>query len=250
MFNRIIQAVSVLGISVVLLLTVVGLASRTDIANAAPPRAEDTVKRQITVSGTGRVSAQPDEAVITIGVQFTAPTLGEATKQANDAMTKVLDAIKAQGIDSKEIQTSNYSVTPVMSYKEGEPSKVTGYQVSNIVTVKVKKLDTLGKVLDAGMGAGANYLGGVFFGVDDPSPYEKDARTAAVKDATQIAQTLASAAGVKLGTIVSIAEGVINTPPPVPAGRVFAADAASPGPVETGSMDITTNVVMVFEISE
>lgn len=250
MFNRTLKAISVFGISIVLLLTVVAMASRTETVNAAPSRAEEPVKHQITVSGTGRVSAQPDQAVISIGVQFTAPTLGEATKQANDAMTKTLDAIKAQGIDPKEIQTSNYTVSPVMSYKEGEPSRVTGYQVTNIVSVKVKQLDKLGQVLDAGMGAGANYLGGVFFGVADPSPYETDARTAAVQDATKIAQTLATAAGVKLGNVVSITEGVINLPQPIPAGRIFAADAASAGPVETGSMDITTNVDMVFEISD
>lgn len=248
--NRFFQALGILGLSVIVLLAVVGLASRTAIVDAAPNRADEPVKRQITVSGMGQVTAQPDKATITIGVQMTSPTLAEATKQANDAMTKVLDAIKAQGIDAKEIQTSNYSVSPIQNYKEGEPSTITGYQVMNVVTVTVKKIENVGKVLDAGMGAGANYLGGVYFGVADSSPYEKDARTAAVKDATQIAQTLATSAGVKLGNIVSVTEGAINTPPPVPVGRVFAADAASAGPVETGSLQISTNVVMVFEITE
>ncbi len=250
MLNRILQISGVMGLSVVLLITVVGLASRTDVANAAPPRAEEPVKREITVSGTGRVSATPDEAVITIGAQITAPTLGEATGQTNAIMTKVLEGIKQQGVDAKEIQTSGYNVNPITSYKEGEPSKILGYQVSNIVTVKVKKIENVGKVLDAGMGAGANFLGGVFFGVADPSKFETDARIAAVKDATQIAQTLATAAGVKLGKVISITEGVINTPQPFPPGRVFAADSASPGPVETGSTEITTNVVMRFEIGE
>lgn len=251
MFKRFMKAAGIAGLSLALLLTVVGLASRTDIANAsAPLQTEQPVKREITVSGTGTVSAQPDEASISIGAQITAPTLAEATKQASDIMTKVLAAIKAQGVDAKEIQTSSYTVNPITNYKENEPATVTGYQVMNVVTVKVKKLDTVGQVLDAGMGAGANYLGGVFFGVADSSKYENDARTAAVKSATAIAQTLATAAGVKLGNIVSITEGSFNLPPPLPYARSAADSASGVGPVETGSMDIMTNVVMVFEISQ
>src|ERR1700674_3542362 len=175
--NRFFQGLGILGLSLIVLLAVIGLASHTAIADAAPNHADQPINRQITVSGMGQVNAKPDEATITIGVQMTSPTLVEATKQADDAMTKVLDAIKQQGVDATEIQTSNYSVTPIQNYKEGAPSTITGYQVSNVVTVKVKKIENVGKVLDAGMGAGANYLGGVFFGVADPSPYEKDART-------------------------------------------------------------------------
>lgn len=251
MFNRFFQAAGVVGLSLALLLTVVGLASRTDVANASTPQQmEQPVKREITVSGMGKVSAEPDEASITIGAQITAPTLADASKQAADIMTKVLAAIKAQGVDAKEIQTSSYSVNPITNYKENAPAEVTGYQVMNVVTVKVKKLETVGQVLDAGMGAGANYLGGVFFGIADSSKYETDARTAAVKNATQIAQTLATAAGVKLGNVVSITEGVYNVPPPMPYARSAADSANSVGPVETGSLEITTNVVMKFQISE
>lgn len=248
MSKRFIQAVSVLGVSAILLLMVAGLAARSDIANAQE-QDEPTARRTITVSGTGRVTAQPDEATISIGAQITAPTLAEATEQANAIMTKVLAALKAQGIDPKEIQTSTYNVNPVTTYNEGEPPKVTGYQVMNVVNVKVKDIANVGKVLDAGMSAGANYLGGVTFGIADSSKYETEARTAAVKDATHIAETLAAASGVKLGNVISITEGVTSAPPPLPYAR-SAADAASAGPVETGSLEISTNVLMRFEISE
>ncbi len=249
MLNRTIQAVGVLGISVIVLMTVIGLATRPELANAQG-QTEQPTRRTITVSGTGRVSATPDEATINIGVQITAPTLDAATKQASETMTKVLAAIKAQGISDKEIQTSSYNVNPLTTYKENEPPVVTGYQVMNIVTVQVKKMDNVGKVLDAGMGAGANYLGGVFFGVADPTKYQDEARTAAVKNATQIADALAKAAGVKVGKIISINEGALVSPLPIPAGRVFAQDSASAGPVEGGSLEISTNVVMTFEMTE
>lgn len=249
MFQRILQTLGVVGISAALMLAVVGIASRTGTANAQG-QTEGTVRREIVVTGTGKVSAQPDQATISIGVQITAPTLGEATREANESMTKVLDAIKAQGVDAKDIQTTQYSVSPVTTYKENEPPKVTGYQVTNIVSVTVKDIDNVGKVLDAGMSAGANYLGGVFFGVQDPSKYETEARTAAVKDATAIANTLASAAGVKVGKVISITEGATSVPPPMPYGRAASADAASAGPVATGSLDISSSVVMRFEIAD
>jgi uncharacterized protein YggE len=247
--NRVFQGIGVLSISIIVLLTVVGIAARNETVTAQA-QTEQPARRTITVSGTGRVSATPDEATINIGVQITAKTLEEATTQANDAMARVLAAIKAQGVDSKEIQTSIYSVNPLTTYREGQPPVVTGYQVMNVVTVKVKNMDNVGKVLDAGMGAGANYLGGVFFGVADPTKYQNDARTAAVQDATRVAQALATVAGVKLGNVISVSESAVNVPQPIPQGRVFAADAAAPGPVEGGSLEISTNVVMQFEMTE
>lgn len=248
MFRRLVKVTGVLGVGALALLAIVGL-TLTNTASAQGTT-ETPVRRSITVSGFGRVSAAPDEATISIGVQITAKTLAEATQQASAAMTQVLDAIKAQGVAAADIQTSSYNVNPITDYREGQTPLITGYQVMNIVTVKVKDIDNVGKVLDAGMGAGANYLGGVFFGVADPTKFENDARTAAVKDATATARSLATAAGVKVGRVVSISEGVINPPLPLSAGRVFAADNASAGPIETGSLDITTNVVMQFEMTE
>lgn len=252
MIQRSLKVFGVLGLAAALLLAVVVLASRSETVNAsASAQTESTTKREIIVSGTGRVSAPPDKATIQIGVQITTPTLAAATKQASETMTQVLDAIKAAGVSPDDIQTSTYSVNPIMNYKEGEPPTVTGYQVMNIVTVTVRDLANVGKALDAGMGAGANYLGGISFGIADSTALENDARTAAVKDATAIAQTLADAAGVKLGPVISITEGAVSaTPIPFMEGRVMAADAASPGPVETGSMEIVKNVVMRFEIAQ
>lgn len=249
MLNRIVRAGIVLLAGMMAAAAVIVLTTQSEIAIAAPPSQVETAQRRvITVTGTGRVTTQPDQATINIGAQITAPTLAEATKQASDIMTKVLDAIKKQGVDAKDIQTSSYNVNPITNYKEGQPPQITGYQVTNIVNVTVKDLTKLGAILDAGMTAGANYLGGITFSVADTKPQETAARTEAVKDATASAQTLAQAAGVKLGKVITITEGSSNVPPPIPYGRAMAADAAAPGPVETGSMEISVNVQMQFEI--
>ncbi len=250
MLNRIIQFGTIIGAAALALLLIPTVLSQSNVARAAPNQADTAPTRVIAVSGTGRANTSPNQATFTIGVQITAPTLAEATQQASANMTKVMDAIKAQGVDSKDIQTSTYSVNPITNYKEGQPPQITGYQVMNVVTVTVKKIDTLGKVLDAGMSAGANYLGGIYFGVADSKPFETQARTAAVQDATAKAQTLAQAAGVKLGKVLSIVEGASYNPLPVANPRVFAAEAGSPGPVETGTMEISVNVEMRFEIAE
>lgn len=248
--KRFFQSAGVLALGAVGLFAALASAGQTSAVQAAPVQDDTAPVRMIAVSGTGRVTGTPDQAVITIGVQITAPTLAEASQQASSNMTKVLDAIKQQGVDPKDIQTSIYSVNPITNYKEGQPPKITGYQIMNVVSVTVKDLDKVGSVLDAGMSAGANYLGGVTFSIADLKPLQTEARTAAVKDAQNKAQTLAQAAGVKLGRVLTITEGATNTPPPVPYRSAVAADAVAPGPVQAGSLEITTDVEMRFEIAE
>ncbi|MCG3142699.1 MAG: 26 kDa periplasmic immunogenic protein [Anaerolineae bacterium] len=248
--NRFVQTASIMAFSAAALLGVISLAAQSPVVHAAPAQAETPPARVIVVSGTGRASGAPDQATISIGVQITAPTLAEATKQAAATMTQVLEALKKQGVDDKDIQTSAYNVNPITNYKEGQTPQITGYQVMNVVTVTVKDLKQVGNILDAGMSAGANYLGGVSFSIADPKPLETQARTAAVHDAQQKAQTLADAAGVKLGRVLSIAEGVASNPLPVMYRSAMVADAAAPGPVQAGSLDVNVNVEMRFEIAE
>lgn len=217
------------------------------------PPGVNTTKTDIGVSGTGRVSVTPDTAVASVGMEITAATLAAATNEASEKMKAVLDAIKALGVDAKDIQTSSYNVYPITnSPKEGETPQITGYRVSNIVTVKIRKIDDVGKVLDAALGAGANSVNSVYFMVNDPSKAQDEARTAAVKNAMAKAQELAAAAGVKLGAVISISDvqgGVypiykteMYSPAPQAAGGA--------GPVETGSTEVTATVEMHFEIAQ
>lgn len=217
-----------------------------------PPAAPTTPKTNIGVSGTGKVSVTPDTAIASIGVEITALTLAEATAEASAKMTAVIDAIKAAGVAAADIQTTNYNVYPITNVpKENETATITAYRVSNIVTVKIRDITQVGTVLDAALEAGANSVNSVYFTVNDPSAAQEEARTAAVKDAMAKAQTLATAAGVQLGSIISISElsGV-----PIPYanayGGMMAPQASGAGPVETGSTEITVNVEMHFEIAQ
>lgn len=230
-------------------------ASSSKIANAQSPtptpNAATSTRTDLGVSGTGHVFVTPDTAIASVGVEITAPTLAEATKEANDKMTAVLNAIKAQGVDAKDIQTSNYSVYPLTNQpKETETPKVTAYRVSNIVTVKIRKIDNVGQVLDAALAAGANSINSVIFTVDDPTQAQNEARTLAVKDAMAKAQTLATAAGVKVGKLFAISEVSGNVIPFFRGAVESAPVGGGAGPVETGSTEITVNVEMHFEIAQ
>lgn len=246
-----------LGLSIAAVALVVVVAAKTvspgSMALAAPPADDATVsKTDIGVTGTGRVFATPDTALASIGVDVTATTLDDALKQASDASTKLLAAVKAAGVDEKDIQTTNYSVNPITNQpKEGETPKITGYHVTNIVQIKIRGIDAdnskIGKVIDAAISAGANSLNGLYFTVDNTAPFEDQARQAAVKDAMAKAKTLADAAGVKLGKIISITEGV-SSPVPVFKAGAFADAASAPGPIQTGQNEISVTVEMHYEI--
>jgi len=216
MLNRISKIILGVGVSaLVVALLLLGTAQAP--ANAAPA-AQTTVTptpgagqpiSDIGVSGTGQVFGTPDTAIASVGVDLTATTLAQATTDAATRMNAVIAKIKELGVDAKDITTISYTVNPQTSNpKEGEVPRIVGYHVSNIVQVKIRKIDDAGKILDAAIAAGANSLNSLSFTIDDPSSLESQARTKAVQDAMAKAKTLADAANVKLGRIISITETV------------------------------------------
>jgi uncharacterized protein YggE len=237
-----------LAVATIAVLAVLSIATNAQVASA---QTGDTPKTpDIGVTGTGHVLVQPDIAIANVGVDITAATLADATKQASDKMTAVLTAIKGQGVDAQDIQTVSYNVYPITNQpKEGETPKITGYHVNNIVSVKVRTMANVGKVLDAALGAGANSINSVTFTVNDPSKAQDQARTQAVQNAMAKAKTLASAAGVQVGKIMSISE--VSSPVMFRSGAFDTAPAASgAGPVEAGQTEITVTVEMHFQISQ
>jgi uncharacterized protein YggE len=257
MFNRFAR-IGLIGSAIVLVI----VTAACGVAKAAPPAqgsvtptpGSNAPTTDIGVTGTGSVFAKPDTAIATVGVEITGSTLAQATSDASTRMTAVLDKIKSLGVDSKDIATTSYTVNPITSNpKEGETPQITGYHVSNIVQVKIRKLDDVGRILDAAIAAGANSLNSLYFSVDDPSSFQKDARTQAVNDAMAKAKTLADAAGVKLGPIISISENVSGPRPifdRVAAPAAIGLGAGAPGPVETGQTEIMVNVEMHFQIAQ
>ncbi len=212
---------------------------------------EVKMNRVISLIGHGEVRAVPDMAMITMGVVTSAETARAALDANTKAMTELMASLKAANIDEKDVATSNFSVNPRLDYGQngGQPPKVTGYDVSNTVTVTVHKIAGLGALLDKAVSSGSNQINGISFSVSKPDEAMDEARKLAVKDATHKAQLYAGATSVSLGNIVSISEnsGVVEPPIMFNRAKAMAAEAA-PVPIAQGTQVISVDVNIAWEI--
>jgi len=228
------------------------LTSLAPCSAAGPAQAQSATAaepRLLSVSGEGEVKAKPDQAMLSAGVVTQGKTAADALAANSRAMNAVFATLKRLGIPDRSIQTSNFSVNPQYpEYNSKEPRRIVSYQVSNTVSVTVDELDKLGPALDALVSSGANSLGDIAFTIRDPKPLMAQARDAAVRDAMAKAGTLARAAGVSLGPIVAINEGVVA--PPQPLFRAMAINGAPTvqTPVAAGENTISVNVSVSWEI--
>jgi uncharacterized protein len=202
----------------------------------------------IVVSGTGRVAVEPDIADLRLGVSIARPTVEGARTAATEAMTGILAAVLAAGVEPRDVQTTLLAVQPRYDYRDGKPPVLSGYDLNNVVEISVRDLSILGAVIDGALTAGATSLDGLTFRVDDPRPAERTARTAAVAEARARAEVLAEAAGVAISGVSDIVEGgpPPSWPQPKATRMALAADAGTP--VEAGTTEIAVTVTVTFRI--
>jgi uncharacterized protein YggE len=215
---------------------------------ASPVLAGDG-RATITVTGEGVVHAAPDMATLSMGVSTEGESAQAALGANSEQLAAVLARLKAAGIEDRDIQTSGLSLGPRYDYSSsGEAPKTTGYVASNMVTVRVRALGSLGEVLDKAVADGANALNGVTFGLQDPNPSIDAARRLAIADALYRAKLYAEAAGVNLGKVVKIdeANGFSRPMPTEMAGFAKSADV----PVAAGELDISATVTVIYEIAD
>jgi uncharacterized protein YggE len=219
-----------------------------------PTRAVDgatTPEHTISVSGIGRVTTVPDVADVRVGVMVTRAKVRDAQAVAATAMQAVIAALRKAGIADKDIQTTSLSLQPVYDYSSnGNPPRLTGYQIVNAVQATVRKLDTISDVIDGALSAGATTLDGITFRVDDPAPAEAQARDAAMKNARAKADALAKAAGVSITGVSQISEQPGSVPVPVPyfaEGASGAKAASTPIQVGTNEVDVSVSVVYLID---
>jgi hypothetical protein len=216
------------------------------VSQAAPPP-----ERTLNVNGVGEVKLAPDVAYIYIGVHTEAASAGEAVT-SNNAQTEALTAaLKAAGVDEKDLSTSNFSIWPQTQYGPDGQTTGTNYVVDNSVFVAVRDLESLGDLLDSAIDAGANSINSIQFDVADKSDAMKAARAKGVENAKAQAQELASAAGVKLGEIRSVSF-FDSAPYPYFDGRGGGggggAEMAAAVPIQPGQLTLTVTVNMTYEI--
>jgi uncharacterized protein YggE len=212
---------------------------------AAPALAQSETPA-ISVTGEATISVPPDQAQVEAGVTSDGKTAHEASEANNVTMGKVLLALKAAGIDAKDIQTSRLSLQP-QSAPNRSTNAIVGYRASNQVTVRLRDVTKVASMIDLLVGAGANDIGGINFMVSQASKLLDDAREQAVADARRKAEIYAKAAGVTLGAPLSIAEE--GAPAPVFRAKMLGGMAA-PTPVAQGEETLSVNVSVSWAIKQ
>lgn len=217
------------------------------LAGCTSASAQDEVQEQerpdertLTLSGSGQVSARPDVAMVTLGVQTQADEASAAVEQNNSRMQALIDALKDAGVAAEDIQTRALNLQP--RYQETETRavrEIAGYEATNTVEVRVQDLNALGELLDTAVAVGGNRISGIRFEISDPGALLEQAREAAWNDAEQKATQLADLAGVELGEVLRINE---TGRTPVPVVRESLAAEAAAVPVEPGSQSVEVNI--------
>lgn len=218
-------------------------------------------RNQVTVVGQGRVTFQPDTANVTLGVQVDkTPTADGALKQLNSKMAKIVEAIRALGIDEEDIKTQAYSLTTQYDYPDGRivPS---GYNANQQLVVKIKQIqvnpELTAKVIEAASSAGSNQVLGVSFDTTDISTLKNEARLKAIREAKSRSGSIAAAAGVKLGKVIGWYDSILQSPDMTGAygyggmggGGAEAMKSAVASPqIPSGSQEIVVEVGLNYEV--
>lgn len=240
---------SIMGI---ILMVLVAVAVLVGCSSASPAGTSGIILNQqqgIWVNGEGKVTVTPDIVNINLGIQSQEATVAEAQAKAAQAMSQVINVLKVNNIADKDIQTQQFNISPVYQYDDKtQKNNIIGYQVTNIVNVKVRDTTNAGPIIDAVTSAGGDLtrVNSVSFSVDDPTKYYGEARQKAMSDAENKAKQLASLSGVTLGKPTYITESTY-TPGPVYA-KDMAAGAGPSTSISTGSTDIVLNVQVTYSI--
>ncbi len=220
----------------------------------------------VTVSGEGKVSTAPDIATISFTVSEDASTVAAAQDAAAKKENAALAALKPFNLADKDIQTSSYNVYP--KYSSSQPcvynavngvvipcppteSKIIGYTTSQTVTLKVRNLDDVGKIVTALGGAGISNLNGPNFTIENPDAVQAQARDKAIVDARAKAGDLAKALGVRLVRVVNYSENGGGYPVPMygaKADAMTSSGAATVPSIPTGENTVTVDVSVTYEI--
>ncbi len=211
----------------------------------------NTQQEGVWVSGTGKVTAAPDIATLRLGIEAQETTVADAQSEATGAMNQVMDALKDNGVADKDTQTQYFSIQQVTRWdNEKQQEVVIGYQVTNIVTAKIRDIAKAGTVIDAIAVAGGDLtrIDSISFSVHDPSAYYEQAREKAMADAKAKAEQLAELGGITLGKPTYISESVVTPSPIYPVRAEAAAPAIAETPISAGETEISLIVQVTYAI--
>jgi uncharacterized protein YggE len=211
--------------------------------------------RTISVSAEGKATVSPDLAEVSFSVVSQGQNPETLTTANNDKMNAVIQFVKGQSIDEKDIKTTDYNLSPTYQYdKNTQRNYITGYTLTQTVQVKVRDLSKVASVVGGLAPLGVNQIGGINFTFDDPEKFLAQARADAFTKVAAKAQEMAAGAGVSLGRVLNVTE---YGTPPGPRPYYSFADKASAGGVasapsapdiQPGTQDVTDQVTVTYEL--
>lgn len=244
-----------LAAAAVALVALAGCGQGGDAAGAATPAAgisTENGRPSVAARGVGQVKGTPDTLRVVLGVETRSSRAEDALSANSDKATALIATLKEQGVEAKDIQTSQLSIHPTYDDKG---QRITGYQVNNSVTATLHDIAGAGALIDAAAAAAGDAVRvqSIGFSIDDDSALKAEARTRAVHQAQLQAEQMARAAGVKLGGIRLISEVPGRGPLPY-SGQLGgaagdSARASSPAPIEPGQQELTLTVDVVWDIA-
>lgn len=205
--------------------------------------------RTVSVTASGTAKARPDTAAITIGVATEGASAREALDANTAAMVQVIEALKAEGLEQKDIQTVNFSVHPRYHHdRDGAAPRIIGYRVVNSARITVRQLDRLGVILDEVVTRGSNEIGSIEFMIEDPAALRDEARRAAITNAKRMAGVYAEAVGARIGKVLTIAERAEQQPPRPVFLRATSEARSGEVPIEAGEHSVRVDVTVTWEL--
>ena len=227
-----------------------GLAACSDNATNGVLSVDGT--RQISVSGHGEASADPDTVILSLGVSVLRDTVTEAIADAAELMTDVIQVLRDQGVGNNDIQTTNFAVFPEFDFSRDNERELRGFRISNQVSASLRDVDAAGALIDAAAQAGGDdvTINGISFIIDDSEALVDKARELAVANARRKAEQIAGLADVGLGDVISISEssGGGLTPQIFARTTLDSAVEFAPTPVTPGQSSVSISVSIVYEL--
>lgn len=228
-----------------ILVGLIGVGTIIRYSNAIVP------SRVITVSGEGKTSIAPDLATITFSVVSQGTKPDDIAKANIEKINKATAFVKEQGVKAEDIQTAGYNLSPRYKYdKDSGESSISGYELSQSVTVKIRALDKAGAIVGGLTGVGINQIGGLTYSIEKPEAQRVRAREEAFANAREKAVQMADANGVRLVRVISFTEQPTGSYPPIYYGAMESKGmGGAPTPdFQAGSQDVTIDVSVTYEI--
>lgn len=209
----------------------------------------NTNSNLIYFSGEGKVYTKPDVAFVDFSVVTQGARINDVQDANSKKMNKVITFLKSSGIEEKDIKTTNYSLYPQYVYEGYRVPQITGYQINQTVSIKIRDLDKVGEILQGVVEVGINQVNSLYFGVENDEELKEQAREMAIKDAKEKAEKLASQIGVNLKKIVGFSETTNGYPVPMYGKGEYGIGGGGNSPnIEIGENEITVNITLTYEI--